>query len=148
MRQALERLYEALTGSDQGAQEQAAWAWAQWAGTVVTHTKEQQEEYVVDESSLAELVPSTRIEIHYALHRYFLEENQILREIDKVPPVPVHLLHGQDDLTCLPQSSELLHEALPGSRLTLVPNVGHLANDMRMQDNLIRATEKMMKNRI
>jgi proline iminopeptidase len=92
----------------------------------------------------AELMGKTRIEVHYAQAGYFLRENQLLEEAHRIPRVPIHLVHGQRDLTCAPEASWALHRALPGSTLEILRTAGHLSGEAPMQDALLRAAEAMV----
>ncbi len=134
-------LYAWLTGTDTGLQEFAARIWSQWAGTVVTASLGT--EYQLDTSDMELLVNHVRIEMHYAVNRYFMEEDQILQQIGRLPAVPVYILHGRRDLTCLPSASWELHCGIPGSRLRFLSTCGHLASEPAMIDALIQATDSM-----
>ena len=81
--------------------------------------------------------------MHYAKNRYFINENQILNNISKIPDVPVTIIHGRKDLTCLPESSWTVHQSLPGSNYVVVTDAGHLASEPAMVDALITATDQM-----
>ena len=96
-----------------------------------------------DSETLARLLTKTSIEMHYARHRYFLKDNQILDDLGKVPEVPVEIVHGRRDITCLPEAGWALHRGLPGSRMTLVHTAGHLANEPGNVDALVRATDRI-----
>ena len=96
-------------------------------------------------------VYEVKIEMHYARNRYFIKENQILDNISKIPDVLITIIHGRKDLTCLPESSWSVHQALAksnsenlaNSKLVLVPDAGHLASEPAMIDALITATDQM-----
>lgn len=97
----------------------------------------------VDTETRQRLVARTRIELHYAHHRYFIRDNQILDEIARVPRVPTFLIHGRRDVTCMPETSWQLKQALPHAELELLHTTGHLANEPENTDALIRATDRM-----
>lgn len=142
----LESLHERVFSDDKQTQLEAAKAWSLWAGRVVTHSFI--DEYVLDESNRDKLVNEVKIEMHYAKNKYFITENQILENITKVPDVPIIVIHGRKDLTCLPESSWSVHEALLNSgkkdlNLVIVANAGHLAGEPTMVDALITATDQM-----
>lgn len=120
----------------------AARAWAYWAGRVVTHNLALSAPYALEGDDDA-ILNEVRIEIHYAYNRYFIDDNHILENVEKLPDVPVTLIHGRRDLTCLPESSWSLHRALPRSELIFVPDAGHLAGDPSMIDALITASDGM-----
>lgn len=119
----------------------AAKAWALWAGRVVTHSLVN--EYALEEEEPDKLINETKIEMHYAKNRYFIKENQILDNISNIPDVPIKIIHGRKDLTCLPDSSWAVHQALPDSELVIVSDAGHLASEPAMVDALIAATDEM-----
>ena len=121
----------------------AARAWAEWAGQVTTYTLGNRDDLVVEQDE-AKLLHDVSIEMHYASNQYFIAENQILDHIASVPGVPVTIVHGRNDLTCLLEASWSLHKALPGSKLLIVPNAGHLAGEPAMVDALITATDEML----
>ncbi len=138
----IETLHARVFSDDVAVSLPAARAWALWAGRVVTYNLATDTPYALDEDDPARLLNEVRIEAHYAKHRYFIEENQILGHIDRVPKVPTSLVHGRRDLTCPVESSWHVHRALPGSQLVIVA-AGHLASEPAMVDALITATDGM-----
>ena len=140
-KQLIEELHRRVFSDDEQIQLAAARAWSLWAGRVVTNCFDS--EYGLDMDKPEKLVNEVRIEMHYARHRYFIDENQILDNIHLVPNVPVKIIHGRQDLTCLPESSWLLHNAINGSSLTMVKNTGHLAGEPAMINALVDATDNM-----
>ncbi len=140
-KQLIEELHRRVFSDDKDIQQAAARAWSLWAGRVVTNCFDS--EYALEIDKPEKLVNQVRIEMHFARHRYFIDENQILENIHLLPNVPVKIIHGRQDLTCLPESSWLLHNAIKGSTLTMLKNTGHLAGESAMIDALIDATDMM-----
>lgn len=66
-----------------------------------------------------------RIAFHYAGHRYFIRENQILDEIEKIRNIPALIVHNRMDFCCPPQQAWELHKAMPQSELIIIPDYGH-----------------------
>ena len=91
------------------------------------------------------MINEVSIETHYAHHRYFIEEDELLSRSNEVPTVPTILVHGRRDLTCPLESSWLLHRALPHSELRILSEAGHLANEPSMIDALVTATDQIAK---
>ncbi len=143
MNERLQALHRRVFSDNKEIQLEAARAWALWAGRVVTHSLNLKEEYALEENSDEKLINEVRIEMHYAKSRYFIKENQILGNISKIPDVPVTIIHGRKDLTCLPESSWSVHQSLPGSNYVVVTDAGHLASEPAMVDALITATDQM-----
>jgi proline iminopeptidase len=85
-----------------------------------------------------------KIETHYAFHRYFIEENQILNNITALPKVPVTIIHGELDRTCLLSASRQLAASIPNSELIVLTNTGHLIEESNMIDALVAATDQFI----
>ena len=141
-------LYQRVFSDNRETQLEAAKAWSLWAGRVVTHSLNLDEAYVLDEEDDEKLINEVKIEMHYAKNRYFIKENQILDNILKIPDVPITILHGRKDLTCLAESSWSVHQALvnlnlANSKLAIVSDAGHLASEPAMIDALVTATDQM-----
>jgi proline iminopeptidase len=143
MNERLQALHHRVFSDNKEIQLEAARAWALWAGRVVTHNLNLKEEYVLEEDDDEKLINEVKIEMHYAKNRYFINENQILDNISSIPDVPVTIIHGRKDLTCLPESSWSVHQSLPGSKYVVVTDAGHLASEPAMVDALITATDQM-----
>ncbi|MDZ7736953.1 MAG: prolyl aminopeptidase [Gammaproteobacteria bacterium] len=137
----LDALYEGVHAEDESRQLAAARSWALWTGRVVTYTLV--DEYKLEVDDPQKLVNEARIEMHYARNRYFIEENPILENMNKVPAVPARIIHGRRDMVCTPSASWTVHQALPGSELEILPDAGHLAGEPAVVDALVRATDAM-----
>ncbi len=129
-----------VLGNDQTLQQRYALAWSRWAGQVATYLLP---ETPPTEPDMAVIVQQARIEMHYAQHRYFLTQNQILDNVGKIPNVPVHIIHGRRDLTCTLDAAWALREKLPQAEFQVVREGGHLASEPVMVDALVSATDAM-----
>lgn len=129
-----------IHGPERGVRLEAARRWSAW-GTRVTTWMLPQPVVGVPESE-ERMLCEAAIETHYAQHRYFIAEGQLLRDHARIPRVPVRIIHGRRDLTCTLESSWLLHRALPGSTLQIVEQAGHLAGEPAMTDALLAATDE------
>ena len=134
--------YEAVHGDDEILRMKAARAWSRWATRIVTFNLSATSSDSVDEYDDEKVLHEVSIETHYAFNRYFIKENQILDNVSAIPDVPLHIIHGRKDITCLLESSWKLHQLLPDSTLEIVPDAGHLAGEKAMIDALVRATDK------
>lgn len=135
--------YNRLHGEDQKAKEQAALAWSTWAGRIVTYLLKSVDPDNYKPANVEQTVNEVLIETHYAKNAYFISENQILDDAQRLPEVPVIIIHGRRDLTCTVDASWSLHQQLPGSNLHIVKEGGHLAGEEVMVDALVTATDKM-----
>ena len=138
----LDSMHNHIFSDNRTIQLIAAKAWSLWTGRIVTHCFE--EEYALDENEDDEkLINDVKLEIHYAKNNYFIKENEIINNIKNIPKVPITIVHGRSDITCLPEASCSLHEILSNSKLILVPNAGHLAGEPKITNALICATDEM-----
>ena len=137
--------YRRLQSEDAHIRNAAVKAWASWSGRLVTYLLPGIEHKHFQLQDMQAATQEVTIETHYARHGYFIEENQILNNVHKLPTVPIHIIHGRRDLTCLLEASWDLHHALPESILTIVNDGGHLAGTASMVDALISATDGMIK---
>ncbi len=66
---------------------------------------------------------------HYATHNFFLEDNQLLKNMDKIKHLPATIVHGRYDLICKPQNAFDLHRVWPNSKLYFTEDAGHSGNE-------------------
>ncbi len=72
----------------------------------------------------------SRLEGYYSENTFFLEEDYILDNIDKIKHIPTVLVHGRYDMVCPVKNAYKLHQYLPKSKLTIVPNAAHSTSEM------------------
>ena len=83
------------------------------------------------------------MEIHYALNKYFIAENQVLEGCKLLQKIPTIIIHGRNDLVCPIEAGLSLHKALPNAEYIVLPNAGHIANGEEMIDALVNATDRI-----
>ena len=133
--------YQRLHHGDHATQLKYAAIWADWSSKVATHNLSSiSSKRKPDET----LILKVKIETHYAFHRYFIEENQILNNITALPKVPVTIIHGELDRTCLLSASQQLAASIPNSELIVLANTGHLIEESNMIDALVAATDQFV----
>ncbi len=135
-------IHQGLLSEDKQLQLQSAREWSMWGGAVALGAAFDPAFLESEPVSAAEL-NQAKIELHYAMNNYFIEENQLLNNCDKIAHLPVTLVHGRNDLVCPIESAWALHERLPNSKLNILPNSGHLADGEEMIDALVSATDEM-----
>ena len=140
-RRVIERVHGDVFSADSNTVERAARAWEAWSMAVVMYSLEGAGGGGGD---LQSAIAKCRIEMHYAVHDYFLADNQLLRDAARLPRVPIAIIHGARDLTCTAESAWSLHRALPASRLEILHTAGHLSGETAMTDALLRAADEML----
>jgi proline iminopeptidase len=137
----LETCYRQLIGEDELAQRRIAKAWWLWTSQIALGSRYNPKE--LNGPISTQIVNQARIELHYARHRYFIEDHHILVHADAIRHLPLILIHGRYDLTCPVESSFSLHQNLPNSELWILPNAGHVASGEEMIDALVSAADRM-----
>ncbi|STX28571.1 proline iminopeptidase [Legionella beliardensis] len=84
--------------------------------------------------------------IHYSVNQFFLKENQILNNIDKINHLPLIIVQGRYDIITRPLTAYELHKAWPGSKLVFAQAAGHSAMEVNIAKQLVKATEQMKKS--
>ena len=139
----LSAYYQRLTGDDEIARLTAAKAWSVWEGRTATLKPSKS---VIDHFSDTHTALSlARIEAHYFMNNAFLEDNQILRDVDKLKDIPGTIIQGRYDIICPMESAWELHQSWPMSELSVISDAGHAASEPATVDALIKATRKMLK---
>ena len=138
--------YEEMRAGDAARRASAARAWSDWTGKVVTYLLPDTPAAEPTPEQLEKMCNETSVETHYARHRYFIDEDQILRDAARLPAVPTLIVHGRRDLTCLLEASWTVHRRLPHSKLVILRDAGHLANEAAMIDALVSATDRLLES--
>ncbi|MDP2903643.1 MAG: prolyl aminopeptidase [Methylovulum sp.] len=140
----LESLYDVLSGKNDAAKKQVTQAWMAWGAQVALGSAYQAN---VDVEITEKMVKQVRMELHYAKHRYFIAENQILDNCPMLQAIPTRIIHGRQDLLCPMEAGMKLHQALPHADYIVLPNAGHVAQHEEMIDALVTATDIFAEKR-
>jgi proline iminopeptidase len=65
------------------------------------------------------------LENYYMANQCFLEENQIMKNTERIKGIPCTIVNGRYDMCCPLITAHKLHQALPGSNLVIVEDGGH-----------------------
>ncbi len=141
----IEAFYRRLTGADEDAKQEAARAWSVWEGQVATLLPKP--ELVEDYADAAKAVPMARIAAHYFREKFWLEENQLLRDVGKLKGIPGIIVQGRHDICTPPTSAWELKKAWPEVDLRIVHDAGHSASEPGIIDGLVRATDELADHR-
>ncbi len=129
--------YNALWDKDEVTQRRVAKEWLAWGAQVALGNDYQHSEEHITEKMLKQ----ARMELHYAKHRYFIEENQILANCHLLASIPTVIIHGRMDLVCPIEAGMRLHQAMPHAEYIILPNAGHIAQGDEMINALVSATD-------
>ncbi|MFC4602231.1 prolyl aminopeptidase [Rhodococcus kronopolitis] len=135
----VEAYHRLLHSDDPTVALSAAVAWSSWEGA--TSTLLPAPDHVERNADPRFALAFARIENHYFRHHGFLDENQLLRNIAAVAPIPAVLVQGRYDVVCPAASAWALHRAWPSSRLVIVDDAGHAASEPGITHHLVEATD-------
>ncbi|MFK8032383.1 MAG: prolyl aminopeptidase [Gammaproteobacteria bacterium] len=122
----------------------AANAWNRWESSMCTVMPDPValEQATDDHSSLS----IGRIESSFTASNFYLEsDNHVLDNASKMAHIPMHIINGRFDLICPSMSAWELHNVLPLSKLTIVPDGAHSPLDGGMTAELVRAADEFRK---
>jgi proline iminopeptidase len=134
---------DCLRGTNELARMSAAKNWALWQARC---SSLQPHLYVIDQYSDPHFALAlATLESHYITNHYFIEENQVLSNVDKIGHIPTHIVHGRFDLVSPLVNAWELHQAIPTSNLRIVRDAGHSDRESGIIDALIYATKEISK---
>lgn len=140
----LQAYHRRLTSADLAVRQEAARAWSVWEGR--TSTLLPNPELIARTSGDAFSLAFARIECHYFVHgAFFRSDNQLLEDVVKIRHLPAVIVQGRYDVVCPAQSAWELHRAWPESKLVIVPDAGHSANEPGITSALIEATDQFSR---
>jgi proline iminopeptidase len=87
------------------------------------------------------LTARARIITHYFHHLAWLEEGQILRDIDRLAGIPCTMIQGRMDLEAPLVTAWELSEAWPQAELVVVADAAHSPDVAEMASAIIRVTD-------
>jgi proline iminopeptidase len=136
----LEAYYKLLTDPDPVACMAAAKVWSCYEGVMATllPNSEVVASYAQDNFALG----LARIEAYYFLHDIFLPEDDLLKKIDCIRPIPGIIIHGRYDAVCPIISADDLVQRWPEVDYRVIPEGGHSAFDPGIRKALVKAMEE------
>jgi proline iminopeptidase len=137
----LQAYHRLLTGEDELRRLAAAKAWSVWEGRTATLLPDDSVAEHFAEPHLA--LSLARIECHYFVNDAFLRPNQLLAEARRLEGIPGVIVHGRYDVICPLENAWALHEAWPGSELSIIADAGHSAAEAGTRRRLVEATDQL-----
>jgi len=139
----VEKYHQIVHGENELAKVGAAKAWARWEASNSSFRPNQssQDYYTATHTALA----LARISSHFFINKCFLEDNQILNEVDKLNGIPGYIVHGRYDMICPPDQAWELAQQWTDAELDLVREGGHSAFDGAIVDALVRSTSRLAR---
>lgn len=135
----LRAYHKQLMCSDEKVQVKAAKHWSIWEGSTSKLIPPLEEgKYGEDKFALA----FARIESHYFVNKLFLEENELLEGVHRIPRIPAVIVQGRHDSVCPMRSGWDLHRAWSEADFRIVPDAGHSCTEPGIIHELVSATDR------
>ena len=136
--------YKRLTSENKDIRSEAAKAWSVWEASTskLIQSSELMDSFAGDEFADA----FARIECHYFTNKgFFKDEDQLLKNIDKIRHIPTIIVQGRYDVVCPMESAWELHRAWPEAKLEIIDDAGHSLSEKGITSALIESTERYAK---
>lgn len=130
-------LLDIFTGDDRALMKRVADAWIQY-GIKISKLHATKEEVAAGFGNF-DPTPGARVDCHYAAHRFFLEEGQLLRDAPRLADIPITIINGRYDIICPPVTAWELHQRLPRSKLVIIEEAGHSESEPGITSALLEA---------
>ena len=127
--------HKRLFSGDLMLETRFARAWASWENTLASIDNEGPG----GESPAEYARAFARLENHYFINAGFLDQDdQIIRDIDKIAHIPGVIVQGRYDMICPPVSAWRLNQAWPNSDLKMIGKAGHALSETGISGELVR----------
>lgn len=77
------------------------------------------------------IINAARISLYYAANRYFLTDNEILKNIDKIKEIPTTIVHNRLDMCCPLKGAWDLYRAMDNAKIEIIADLGHVGDKLR-----------------
>jgi len=136
----LDNYYRRLCNQDPEIHLAAAAAWSRYEAVCSTllPNPETVDQLSDPNSSLA----LARLEAHYFINGLFLEDDQLIRDINAIADLPGYIIQGRYDVVCPPCSADRLAAAWPKASYSIIPDAGHSATEPGITRALVEAAER------
>jgi proline iminopeptidase len=139
----LDNYYRRLTHPDPAVHMPAAQAWDRYEGACskLLPTSDTLPSFDSDAAALA----IARIEAHYFVHRAFLRDDELLRNLGRIRHLPCTIVQGRYDIICPPVTADRLVRAWPDAEYIVVPDAGHSVREPGIARELVAAVKRMQE---
>ncbi|MFT8472009.1 prolyl aminopeptidase [Acetobacter persici] len=132
-----------LVSEDVTVRQEAALAWSLWEGRTLTLLPAPDIETQHEEADYA--LAFSRIENHYFVHGGWLEEGQLIRDVDRIRHIPTVIVQGRYDMATPVRTAWDLHRAWPEADFRLINAAGHALFEPGILSALLEATDRFAR---
>jgi proline iminopeptidase len=132
-----EYLLELIQNGDEEERERYSKAWAKYE--VKMAVLEISDEWIDEHYEKNSPYVFALFENYYMTNHCFLEEGQLMANIDKIKDIPTFIVNGRYDLICPSITAYKLHKKMRNSTLVIAESAGHWMGDKPMESALLKA---------
>ena len=86
------------------------------------------------------------MELHYIKNNFFMNDNEILKNINIISDIPSYIVQGRYDLICPPINAYNLSKNWKSSELVFVNTAGHSSSDEGIINSMLKGLNKLVNN--
>ncbi len=139
--------YETIFSENKEQSINAAKLWRKWeeAAMRLTYAHEATEEKKENHHKKMDekVLTSMKVHLHYLKNKCFLKKDEIINKVKILEAIPTHIIQGQLDTICPPETSETLQKRMPWSFINRVKGAGHGAYEPPIRNALLDALKKV-----
>ena len=113
--------HKRIHGEDENLSKEFCKRWAIWEGQCSTLYPSKTVVDQFDQCSIS----LAKIETHFFQNNCFIEENEIIKNINKIKNIRCEIVHGRYDIVCPFKQAYDLYLSYPNSRLNIINDAGH-----------------------
>ena len=132
-----------LVSDNVTVRQDAALAWSLWEGRTLTLLPAPDIETQHEDADYA--LAFSRIENHYFVHGGWLEEGQLIRDVERIRHIPTVIVQGRYDMATPVRTAWDLHKAWPEAEFRLINAAGHALFEPGILSALLDATDRFAR---
>ena len=131
----LEWFYNQLHSNNRSQSLKAASVWAEYENSCSSIN------YSPRPISGEQALAISKIETHYFMNDCFIEDNYIIKNLNKISNIKSFIVQGRHDVICPPFTALKLADCWNGSRIEIVDDAGHSGFETNISKKLINALQ-------
>lgn len=135
-----------LNDPDPAVREKAATDWTDWEASIVSLEPDHKRGPRMEDPAWR--MAFARLCAHYFSHKVWLEDGQVLRDVERLHGIPAILVHGRLDLQGPLWTAWELARSWPDAELVVVQRASHALSDPGMADAVLAATDRFARQRV
>ena len=135
----LSEYHRMIFSEDEALSIEACKKWSLWEGKSSCLFPTENVINAFDECS----VSLARIESHFFINNCFIEEDQIIKNIDRILDIPCTIVHGQYDMVCPIRQAYDLNQVYPKSKLIIAKDAGHSLLEPTISKEILKIFDEL-----